>query len=63
MQTLTPVNFVIEGDFVYFVAHAESPDNVYELWTDTFYIPDDTIEFQTYAADIRPHGLISKDGF
>lgn len=27
---------------------------VYEFWTDTFYIPDDTIEFQTYATKIIP---------
>ena len=45
---------VVEGDFAYIVWHGESPDNVYEFATDTFYVPDDTIRFQTFAGEIIP---------
>lgn len=44
----------VRGDFGYIVWEAESPDNVYEFATDTFYIPEDTIRFQTFAGDIVP---------
>jgi ketosteroid isomerase-like protein len=44
---------IVEGDFAYLLWHAETPDNVYEFCTDTFYIPEDTIEFQTFAGKIE----------
>lgn len=47
---------VVEGDFGYIVWHAETPDNDYEFATDTFYIPDDGIVFQTFAGKITPKG-------
>lgn len=45
---------IVEGDFAYLLWHAETPDNVYEFCTDTFYIPDGTIEFQTFAGKVEP---------
>jgi ketosteroid isomerase-like protein len=45
---------IVEGDFAYLLWHAETPDNVYEFCTDTFYIPEGTIEFQTFAGKIEP---------
>lgn len=47
---------VVEGDFGYIVWHAETSDNHYEFATDTFYIPDDAIAFQTFAGKITPKG-------
>lgn len=46
----------VEGDFAYIVWRGETPDNVYEFATDTFYIPDGTIEFQTFAGKVEPKG-------
>jgi len=44
----------VEGEFAYIVWEAETPDNVYELATDTFHIPEDKIRFQTFAGQITP---------
>lgn len=44
----------VEDEFAYIVWQAESPENVYEFATDTFYIPDDAILFQTFAGYISP---------
>jgi ketosteroid isomerase-like protein len=44
----------VEDDFAYLLWHAETPDNVYEFCTDTFYIPEETIDFQTFAGKIEP---------
>jgi len=44
----------VEDEFAYIVWEAESPDNVYEFATDTFYIPEDKILFQTFAGQITP---------
>ncbi|MFB6112670.1 MAG: nuclear transport factor 2 family protein [Halodesulfurarchaeum sp.] len=44
-----------EGDFGYIVWEGETPENVYEFATDTFYIPEETIEFQTFAGKITPN--------
>ncbi|MFB6119228.1 nuclear transport factor 2 family protein [Halosegnis sp.] len=52
--TLTVDEMTVEGDFGYLLWHAETPDNVYEFCTDTFHIPDRTIEFQTYAGKTEP---------
>jgi ketosteroid isomerase-like protein len=45
---------IVEDEFAYLLWNAETPDNVYEFCTDTFYIPDETIEFQTFAGYIEP---------
>ena len=52
--TLEVDDTITEGDFAYLLWHAETPDNVYAFCTDTFYIPDGTIEFQTFAGKIEP---------
>jgi ketosteroid isomerase-like protein len=45
---------VVEGDVAYIVWHAETPDNVYELGTDTYVIRDGGIETQTFTAKVTP---------
>lgn len=45
---------VVEDEFAYIVWEGESPDNVYEFATDTFYVPEDTILVQTFAGKITP---------
>jgi len=52
--SLTVDEMTVEGDFAYLLWHAETPDNVYEFCTDTFHIPDGTIQFQTYAGKTEP---------
>ena len=42
-----------EEDFAYLLWHGDTPDNVYEFCTDTFYIPEATIEFQSFAGKIE----------
>lgn len=45
---------IVEDEFAYIVWQGETPDNVYEFATDTFYVPDDKILFQTFAGKITP---------
>jgi hypothetical protein len=45
---------IVEDEFAYLLWHGETPDNVYEFCTDTFYIPEETIDFQTFAGKIEP---------
>ncbi len=45
---------IVEDEFAYIVWHGESPANVYEFATDTFYVPDDEILFQTFAGKVVP---------
>jgi hypothetical protein len=45
---------IVEGGFAYLLWHGDTPENAYEFCTDTFYIPDGTIEFQTFAGKIEP---------
>jgi ketosteroid isomerase-like protein len=52
--TLEVDDTIVEGDFAYLLWQAETPDNDYEFCTDTFYIPEDAIEFQTFAGKIEP---------
>jgi len=47
---------IVEDEFAYLLWHGETPDNVYGFCTDTFHIPGETIEFQTFAGDIEPKG-------
>lgn len=49
---------IIENEFAYIIWQGESPENVYEFATDTFYIPEDKILFQTFAGKITPKHLI-----
>ena len=54
--SLTVDEMTVEGEFGYLLWHAETPDNVYKFCTDTFHVPEDTIEFQTYAGKTEPKG-------
>ena len=51
---LTPKVTLIEGDFVYLVWTAETPDNSYELANDTFVIQNGEIRMQAFTAKVRP---------
>jgi ketosteroid isomerase-like protein len=53
-SSITMDEQLTEGDFGYIVWHGETPESVYEFATDTFYIPEDMIEFQTFAGKISP---------
>jgi ketosteroid isomerase-like protein len=53
-STIEVDDTIVDGDFAYLLWNGESPDNVYEFCTDTFYIPDGTIEFQTFAGKVEP---------
>lgn len=44
----------INGDFAYIIWTAETADNVYEYATDTFFIDDGKIVFQTVAFKATP---------
>lgn len=52
--TLEIDDTTVEGEFAYLLWHAETPDNVYEFCTDTFYVPETVIEFQTFAGKVEP---------
>ena len=52
--TLEVDEMIVENDFGYLLWHAETPENVYEFCTDTFYIPAGTIQFQSFAGKIEP---------
>ena len=47
-------NRLVEGDYVYTVWTAETPDNSYELASDTFVIRNGKIELQAFTAKVRP---------
>lgn len=49
---------IVEGDFAYITWEGESPENIYEFATSTFYIPEDKILFQTSARKISSKDLI-----
>jgi len=46
--------YSVEGNHGYIVWNAETPDNVYEMATDTFVVRDGRIVAQSYTASIRP---------
>lgn len=52
--TIDMVQETVEDEFAYIVWEAESPENVYEFATDTFYVPEDNILFQTFGGHISP---------
>lgn len=45
---------IIHDDFAYLLWNGETPENDYEFCTDTFHIPEETIEFQTFAGKLEP---------
>jgi hypothetical protein len=45
---------VIEGDVAYIWWVAETPDNTYELGTDTFFVRHGKIAVQTFAFKATP---------
>ncbi|MFA9417662.1 nuclear transport factor 2 family protein [Natrinema sp. HArc-T2] len=45
----------VEDEFAYIVWEAETPENVYEFATDTFYVPEEAILFQTFAGHLSPN--------
>jgi ketosteroid isomerase-like protein len=47
----------IKGDYGYILWTAETPDNRYDLVTDTFVVRDGKIVVQSFAAKILPKGL------
>ncbi|WP_254533338.1 nuclear transport factor 2 family protein [Natrinema gelatinilyticum] len=53
-STLEVDDTIVEDEFAYLLWHAETPDNTYEFCTDTFYIPEETIDFQTFAGKAEP---------
>ena len=44
----------VDGNHGYILWNAETPDNVYELATDTFVIRDGRIVAQSFTASVRP---------
>jgi ketosteroid isomerase-like protein len=52
--SLTSKLRLVEGDYVYLLWTAETPDNSYELASDTFVIRDGSIQLQALTAKIRP---------
>ncbi|WP_280535462.1 nuclear transport factor 2 family protein [Halopenitus sp. POP-27] len=53
-STIDVDDTIVEDEFAYLLWHGETPDNVYGFCTDTFHIPAETIEFQTFAGNIEP---------
>jgi ketosteroid isomerase-like protein len=53
--SITSKQRLIAGEFVYLLWTAETPDNAYELGSDTFVIRNGSIELQTFTAKTRPN--------
>lgn len=45
---------IVEEEFGYIIWTGDTPETEYEFATDTFYIPDDNITFQTFAGSLNP---------
>ena len=52
--TFTMKQQLVEGDCGYILWSAETADNVYELGTDTFVVPDGKIMAQSFTGKITP---------
>ena len=52
--TISVEETIIHDDFAYLLWNGETPENDYEFCTDTFHIPEETIEFQTFAGKLEP---------
>lgn len=46
--------YSVEGNHGYILWNAETPDNVYEMATDTFVVRDGRIVAQSFTASVRP---------
>ena len=46
----------VEGEYAYIVWSGETPDNIYELGTDTFVVREGKIVAQSFASKITPKG-------
>ena len=44
----------VDGDYAYILWTAETPDNTYELGTDTFFVREGKIVAQSFAGKITP---------
>ena len=45
---------LVEGEYVYSVFTAETPDNSYELANDVFVVENGSIKMQAFTAKVRP---------
>ena len=45
---------LVEGEYVYSIFTAETPDNSYELANDVFVVRNESIQMQAFTAKIRP---------
>ena len=45
---------LVEGEYVYSVFTAETPDNAYELANDVFVVRNESIQMQAFTAKVRP---------
>ena len=52
--SITTQTETFEGDFAYTVWKGETPDNFYEIATDTFFVQDGKIKVQSFAAKVNP---------
>ena len=52
--SITPRLTLIEGEYVYLIWTAETPDNCYELASDLFVIQNGHIRMQAFTASVRP---------
>jgi len=53
-STFNMKQYVVDGDHGYIVWNAETPDNVYEMATDTFVVRNGRIVAQSFTASVRP---------
>jgi hypothetical protein len=52
--SITSNQRLLEGDYAHLVWSAETPDNSYELASDTFVIQGGSIQMRAFTAKIRP---------
>jgi ketosteroid isomerase-like protein len=52
--SITSKKRLIEGEYVYSVFTAETPDNSYELANDVFVVRNGSIQMQAFTAKVRP---------
>ena len=50
---------LVAGDYAYMLWTAETPDNVYELAADTFFLKDSKIVVQSFGAKVTPKREVS----
>jgi ureidoacrylate peracid hydrolase len=52
--SVTSKKRLVEGEYVYSVFTAETPDNSYELASDTFVVRNGSIQMQAFTANVQP---------